>query len=61
MPTLINGIKILFYTIFQQDDSIYKYKAHLVVKRFAQTNGIDYFDTFIFCCSIETLSLNLLG
>ena len=40
------GCKWVFTTKFKPDGSLDRYKAQLVAKAYAQTYGIDYFETF---------------
>lgn len=43
----IIGVKRVFRTKLNPDSSINKYKARLVVKRYAQVYGVDYLETLL--------------
>jgi hypothetical protein len=47
----------LVYKVKKSDDSIDRYKAHLVAKSFKQHHGIDYEDTFSSMVKASTIRL----
>jgi hypothetical protein len=49
----------LVYKVKKSDDSIDRYKAHLVAKSFKQHHGIDYEDTFSPMVKASTIRLVL--
>jgi hypothetical protein len=53
------GVKWIFKTKFNADNSINKYKARLVVKGYAQIFGIDYSDTFALVARLDAIRLLL--
>ena len=53
------GVKWVFRTKFNSDGSIFKHKARLVVKGFAQVVGVDYGDTFAPVTRHDTIRLLL--
>ena len=53
------GVKWVFRTKFNPDGSVFKYKARLVVKDFAQVAGVDYGDTFAPVARHDTIRLLL--
>ena len=44
---------------YKTDDSIERYKARLVAKRYTQTHGIDYTETFSLVAKINTIRVLL--
>ncbi|RVW94557.1 Retrovirus-related Pol polyprotein from transposon RE1 [Vitis vinifera] len=61
-PEWIEAMKAeidVFITKFNSDGSIFKYKARLVVKGFAQVAGVDYGDTFAPVARHDTIRLLL--
>lgn len=51
------GVKWIFKTKLNNDGSISKQKARLVVKGYAQSAGIDYKDTFALVARLDTIRL----
>ncbi|KAJ4710130.1 Retrovirus-related Pol polyprotein from transposon TNT 1-94 [Melia azedarach] len=51
------GVKWVYRTKFNADGSIHKHKARLVVKGYAQQQGIDYGDTFAPVARLDTIKL----
>lgn len=55
----ILGVQWVFKTKLNTDSSINRHKARLVVKRYAQESGIDFFDTFAPVSRLDTIRLLL--
>ncbi|EOY00950.1 Uncharacterized protein TCM_010856 [Theobroma cacao] len=53
----IVGVKWIYRTKLNLDSSVNKHKAKLVVKGYAQTYGIDYFETFASFARHDTIKL----
>ncbi|WJZ92853.1 hypothetical protein VitviT2T_011828 [Vitis vinifera] len=53
------GVKWVFRTKFNSDGSIFRHKARLVVKGFAQVARVDYGDTFALVAKHDTIRLLL--
>ena len=53
------GVKWVFRTKFNSYGSIFKHKARLVVKGFAQVFGVNYDDTFALVARHDTIRLLL--
>lgn len=51
------GVKWIFRTKLNPDDSINKYKARLVIKGFAQVYGVDYMETYALVARHDTIRL----
>jgi hypothetical protein len=51
------GLKWIFKRKMKVDDIIDKYKTRLVVKRFRQQEGIDYFDTYLLISRITFIQI----
>jgi len=51
------GVKWVFRIKLNVDGSINKHKARLVVKRYAQVSGVDFFDTFAHVARLDTIRL----
>jgi len=49
------GVKWIFRTKLNADNTINKYKARLVVKGYAQIYGVDYSDTFALVARMDTI------
>ena len=55
----IIGLKLVFRTKLNVDDSVNKHKTRLVVKGYAHIFGVDYFDTFAPVARLDTIRLLL--
>ena len=55
----IIGLKLVFRTKLNVDDSVNKHKTRLVVKGYAQIFGVDYFDTFAPVARLDWIRLLL--
>ncbi len=53
------GCKWMFTLKHKADDSIKRYKAKLVAKRFTQTYGVDYQETFAPIAKMNTIRILL--
>jgi hypothetical protein len=53
------GVKWIFKTKLNADESINKHKARLVVKGYSQELGIDFTDTFAPVSRLDTIKLLL--
>ncbi|KAL4341003.1 hypothetical protein GQ457_08G035090 [Hibiscus cannabinus] len=51
------GVKWVYRTKFNPDGTIFKHKAILVVKGYAQVGGVDYGDTFAPVARLDTIKL----
>ncbi|KAL4362176.1 hypothetical protein GQ457_04G021850 [Hibiscus cannabinus] len=51
------GVKWVYRTKFNPDGTIFKHKARLVVKGYAQIGGVDYGDTFAHVARLDTIKL----
>ena len=52
-----NGYRWVFTVKVNPDGSIARLKAHLVVEGYAQTYGVDYFDTFSLVAKLTSIRL----
>ncbi|KAL0416046.1 UNVERIFIED_CONTAM: hypothetical protein Slati_3436500 [Sesamum latifolium] len=53
------GVKWIFQTKLNPDNSVHKYKARLVIKGYSQLAGVDYGDTFASVARHESIRLLL--
>ena len=53
------GVKWIYRTKLNADGSINKYKARLVMKRYAQVFGVDFSETFAPVARLDTIRLLL--
>ena len=56
---IVIGVKWIFKTKLNPDETICKHKARLVVKGYAQQYGVDYKEIFAFLARYDTINLIL--
>lgn len=49
------GVKWIFKTKLKENGEIDKFKARLVVKGYAQQNGVDYIDVFALVAKLDKI------